>query len=316
MSQRIGLVGWFAYGNVGDDLLLALLAERLHPEVVFSTQAGAVDGIDVRDVAELERWSGALDLLLIGGGGLLGGRWIKRLGLERFDGDYGFLSVGIPHGDAIEGLGDVLEGARFVTVRDHLALERLTLAYPSVDAFWLPDPAFMLEPRAVERQQRLILNPRTLTPGRIRPGGPANPDDRQLAVMAAVASRCGQTHEVLALGFEERDRPLLDRLPCAGEIVGWRRAAELIAGAGGVLTTRLHGAILAAVHATPAILIDHDDKLSGLARLLDAPAYGWNELDVVPDAVAGMLAMQELRRSRTVDAYGGLVRRVLTFMTS
>ena len=316
MRPRIGLLGWFGYGNVGDDLLLSILAARVRPKAVFSTRAGTAEGIEIRDVAELERFSGELDLLLIGGGGLLNNRWIAKLGLDGYEGDYGFLSVGIPSADWLDGLEDVLARARFVTLRDHLALETLGLKYPSIDAFWLPDPAFMLAPRVVERKPLLLLNPRTLTPRRMRTGAPEDPDGRQVAVMTAVAERCSKSHEVRAIGFEERDRPLLDRLPCASEVVGWERAAELIAGARGLVTARLHGGILAAVHGTPMVLIDHEDKLRGLADLLDEPSYGWGALDDVPDAVAGSLTTPGPEPARPVVAYGGLVRRVLGFMTA
>ncbi len=83
-----------------------------------------------------------------------------------------------------------------------------------------------------------------------------------------------------------------------------------------LLTARLHGGILAAVHGTPVILIDHDDKLRGLAELLDEPAFGWTRLDDVPDAVIGMLTSPPSETTSAVSAYAGLVRRVLDFMTA
>ncbi len=45
MTQRLGLCGWFAHGNVGNDLLLSVIATRTHPEAVFSTRSGVAEGL-------------------------------------------------------------------------------------------------------------------------------------------------------------------------------------------------------------------------------------------------------------------------------
>lgn len=115
-TARVGLAGWYGYGNVGDDLLLRLLTERLRPAAVFSTRAGEWEGLHILDVEEIPLWADRLDLLLVGGGGLLNERWLRKLPLAEFAKPYGLLSVGIPHHRWLDGLEPLLSRARFVTV--------------------------------------------------------------------------------------------------------------------------------------------------------------------------------------------------------
>lgn len=308
---RIGLAGWYGYRNVGDDLLLRLLAERLDPAAVFATRAGTWAGGPVLDAESLPEWRERLDLLVIGGGGLLNERWLRKLPLEVFGGAYGLLSVGIPHLRWLDDLEPLLSGARFVTVRDHLALEQLRRAYPGVDAWWLPDPAFMLPRRSRPRADRLLLNPRSIPRTWLREDDPEDAEERVVSGFSELAAATAKGTEVLALGFEASDRPLLERLPCEHRIVDAVEAVELIAGSRALVTSRLHGGVIAATQGTPVVLVDYQDKIRGLARLLGLPAVALDGLGGLSDAVAAVL---DAPASPSPAAYGELVGRMLGFL--
>lgn len=313
---RIGLAGWYGYGNVGDDLLLGLLMERLRPAAVFSTRAGEWRDVRIHDVADLGSWSERIDLLVIGGGGLLNERWLRKLPLSSFEGAYGLLSVGIPHRRWLEGLEPLLSRARFVTVRDHVALHDIRDAYPGVEAWWLPDPAFMLPRLVRSREDRLLLNPRAIASPWLREDDPDDAVERVVETFAGLAEALEHRGPVLAVGFEEADRELLARLPYEHRIVVEREAVELIATSAALVTSRLHGAIIAATQGTPVVLVDYQDKMRGVAQMLGAPLLSFAELGDLAKSVDKLLddaaAPPDVTRPA---AYGALTARVLNFLT-
>lgn len=317
---RIGLAGWYGYGNVGDDLMLRLLVERVRPAAVFSSRAGSVGEIPIHHVGELPEWDERLDLLLIGGGGLLNQRWIAKLPLADLRLAYGFLSVGIPQARWLGGMEEILARARFVTLRDHLALRMFAETYPDVAAMWLPDPGFMLERLGLPKEARVVLNPRAIPKAWIREEDPDDAEDRQVALMRSLVERFSDRAEVLALGFEQSDAELLARLPCESRVVAESEAVDVIARSAIVVTARLHGGIVAATQGTPVALIDYQDKVRGLAPLVDATLHDLTGLDGIHDVVERALsepAASDAPCARSVPAaYGALTRRVLGFMAS
>lgn len=312
---RVGLAGWYGYENVGDDLILRVLSERLRPAAIFSTKPSSAQQTGIHHVSELLDWQESLDLLLIGGGGLLNDRWLAKLPMAEFAKPYGLLSVGIPSEHWLDGLDDVLAGARFVTVRDHLALETLRRAYPQINAWWLPDPGFMLRRRRVKKRPRIVLNPRALPDAWRREEDPSDAEDLQVAALAALVERFSGRAELLAVGFEESDRALLSRLPCPGRIVAEAEAIDIIARSAILVTSRLHGGIIAATQGTEAMLIDYQDKIRGLGRLLNTRPYALTELHQMPTAMARALERRHPCDTTAPSAYGALTHRVLGLMT-
>lgn len=313
---RVGLVGWYGYGNVGDDLLLRLLVDRLRPALVFSTRAGSTDGIDILPVETLPARADELDLLLIGGGGLLNDRWIAKLALESLDVPFGLLAVGIPHARWLGGMGSLLERARFVTLRDHLALETFRETYPHVNAWWLPDPGFMLPRRAVDKRPRVVLNPRKLPPTWLREDDPKDAEERMLLAMRRIVRRVGDQVEVLALGFEESDREVLEALPCPGRVVGYEEAVAEIAASTVLVTARLHGGIIAATQGTHAVLVDYQDKIRGLSALRGERAFPLAHPARIVRATEAVLALAAPADTAVPAAYGALIGRVVDLMSA
>lgn len=313
-ATRIGLVGWYGYGNVGDDLILRVLRAALAPTAVFSTRAGEADGTAVLHVDALPAASTELDLVIVGGGGLLNDRWIAKLDLAQVACPYAFLAVGIPHVKWLTGMEKVVAGARFVTLRDHLALETFLTAYPGVQAFWLPDPTFVLAKRRVRRRMTIVLIPRVIPRAWLRDDDPEDSEQRQIACMQSIVDRFSHRADVVALGFEESDRPVLARLTCPGHIVGVDAAIDAIARASAVVTSRLHGGIIAATQGTPAALIDYQDKIRGLACLTGQECHRFDDLGRIPDFVEAALNGAAPPNVATARAYGQLTGRVLGFL--
>jgi polysaccharide pyruvyl transferase WcaK-like protein len=301
---------------VGDDLILKLLVDALHPARVFSTRAGRECGIDILDVAELPRRTADFDLLLIGGGGLLNTRWVGSLPLAALGKPYGFLSVGIPHERWLDGMDEVLAPARFVTLRDHLAQDLFATHYPRIPSWWVPDPAFMLRRRRVRPRELVTLVPRTISASWLRPEDPPDADERQIELMSRLIQRFGERAECLALGFEGHDAELLRRLPCETRIVGVEQAVDMISRSTVAVTTRLHGGIIAATQGTPVALIDYQDKMRGLSRLLDLPLFSLADLTGVDGVVEHALSEPAPRDPARAAAFGSLVARLLRLMTA
>jgi polysaccharide pyruvyl transferase WcaK-like protein len=95
-----------------------------------------------------------------------------------------------------------------------------------------------------------------------------------------------------------------------------REAVELIATSAALVTSRLHGAIIAATQGTPVVLVDYQDKMRGVAQMLGAPVLRFAELGDLAKSVDKLLddaaAPPDVTRPA---AYGALTARVLNFLT-
>jgi polysaccharide pyruvyl transferase WcaK-like protein len=88
-------------------------------------------------------------------------------------------------------------------------------------------------------------------------------------------------------------------------------AVELIATSSALVTARLHGGIIAATQGTPVALIDYQDKIRGLAKLLDRPAYSLAQIEGCTEVVDEALTNGGSRSPSPAAAYGDLTRRFL-----
>jgi polysaccharide pyruvyl transferase WcaK-like protein len=323
-------VGWYGFGNVGDDLLLKLLTLRLRPSLVFSTTACVVDGVSVHHVDTLLSREHELDLVILGGGGLLNDRFMNLLPLERLSIDYGLLALGAPRRDWLGGLGSVLAGARFISLRDHLTMEMVRARYPKIETWWLPDPAFLLAidripselgtvggPAFAGERPRIVLVPRDIPSGWLRNTDPPNAVEVQIEALRRVVGLHAGRIDFLAVGFERRDAAVVSELGCPYRIADVASAMRLIAGSAGVIAARLHAGIIAAATGTPFALIDYQDKMRGLARLLDCEhrCFKFEDLDRIEPFVREHLAAPDERVSVSAPrAYGELVERVLGWL--
>lgn len=275
---RVASLGWFGHGNTGDDLIMLLIRRFLRPSSIWSTVERRTYRTLLQHVDGLPERAGEVDLVVVGGGGLLYKRYIDMLHLEGFPRPYGFLSVGIPHLDWLEGLDKVVEQAAFVTLRDHRAVGMFRAAFPHVPCAFLPDPAFLL---AIDRWRRwstraphrgrkptIVVNVRYIPKHWLRPTDPPESIEDQIAVVNAIIERHRDRARFIAVGFDRNDERVLPSVACDYVIADPFRAVRLIRHADGVLATRLHCAIIAATQGTPFVMVDYQDKVRGLAELL------------------------------------------------
>jgi len=325
---RAAIAGWFGFGNVGDDLIMMLLNRHAHPVVTFSTQDTRSNRIKLEHVDTINRWRDRFDLLFVGGGGLLYKRYIDMLGLEKLEKPYGFLSVGIPHQDWLEGLDDVVSRAAFVTLRDPHAVRMFTETFPHVPCSLLPDPAFLLaeedagvwRPRRRHRRRRgfprILVNVRFIPKHWLRPTDPPDAVERQIEGVNALIEKYRHEVEFIGIGFDPKDERVLPDLACPSSIAGPVEAVRAIRGADGIIATRLHASIIAAAVGTPAVMVEYQAKVAGLATLLA------REHDLIPledpMAAAGFIEERVNHPSRRepLQQVRGLASQIRSFLES
>lgn len=324
-ARRIALAGWFGFGNVGDDLIMMLLNKHAAPTVTFSTQAIKSHGITLRHIDDIEREQHRFDVLLVGGGGLLYKRYVDMLGLERLPETFGFLSVGIPHRDWLEGLESVVERASFVTLRDPRAIRMFTDAFPGVPCSLLPDPAFLLaqeegrtwRPRRRHRRRgkpKILINVRFIPKHWLRPTDPPDAVERQIEGINAIIDKYRDRADFVGIGFDPKDERVLPELQCPSSILEPVEAVRAIRGADGIVATRLHASIIAAAVGTPSVMVEYQDKVGGLAELLG------RQDDLIPlEDPAGVARFIEERldapdRRASQEQVRAFAARVATFL--
>ncbi len=281
----VALSGYYGFGNAGDEaILLAIVREarrRGVEPVALSADPAATEAM--HGVAAVPRTRpGAVARLLLrsegllsGGGGLLQNRTSNRslayyLGLLYlaqamrrptwvFGQSLGPLSPGARRWTAA-----ALKRSREVVVRDAASLE--LARGMGVEARLGADPALLLEPPRVAREERLVvLVPR----GRL-------PDEANLRLREAGERLQALGYEVLVLGLQPRhDEAALDLFRgFTRELSGDpRRVLYWIAQAGYVLSLRLHGLVLAAAAGTPYAGGSYDPKVAAFCRESGAPYW-------------------------------------------
>ena len=341
VPREVILSGYYGFGNVGDDALLAALARAMLDAGVETTAVPAGDaralphwpGLEAlgrQDVGEIRRRLRRGAVLFSGGGGLLQNATSNRslayyLGLmalarlARRPYAIGFQSVGPLHGAlARRATAWLACGAADVTVRD--AGSRQTLVDLGVNAARVhlaADLAFLLPPPA-------------------QPAAQPAPDGPQLGlclrrtrftsqVLDAVAAWRPAGWRLVLVACQADDHELHRALAAR-----WPDAATVLVGPGAVAQTqaalaacncvvseRLHPLIFAAQAGVPAAGIVYDPKVAGLAADLDLPLAGSDEslsaagLDA---ALATLLDRGEAERARlraVAAAAGERVRAAL-----
>lgn len=292
--MRLLLSGYYGFGNLGDEAILAALARHLqgrgHRVEVLSADPPATRAR--HGVAACHRlWSlpwalGRSDALLAGGGGLLQDATSRRslryyLGVLRaaravglrtvvFGQSIGPLSVG-----GREAVARALDGIP-VAVRD--AASRDLLADLGVPAAQVPDAALALAPAARAGGAGLLLIPRADVAG----------SRTALARLASIASDEGEIVTVAALqgGADEADADAVARaVPAARRRTfdGPDAALAACAAADAVVSVRLHGLIFAARAGTPHLGVAYDPKVPGFLAESGGEAVS---VPVAPEALA------------------------------
>jgi polysaccharide pyruvyl transferase CsaB len=319
--MRLLLCGYYGFGNVGDEAILAALAQELatwHPPLQLEVlTADPSHTLRVHHLAGVNRWRAReiwralrrADLLVQGGGGLLQdvtsahspAYYLGVLALARL--------ARRPYALFAQGVGPLrrwwwrwltvrlAEAAALVVVRDPAsaaALQAWGLRRPVVVA---ADPAICLRPAPPEHVQGWLRargwqlpSPYFLLIPRARQGY-----ERSQAAAAKSLAGCGRP--VLVVPFQAADREWADALASQVQQAGGqaqaleppedpRVAAGLVARACGVVAARLHALIFAAPAGVPALGIAYDPKVARFCA-----AVGYPQAEALEEAsVGGWLA--------------------------
>lgn len=273
--MRVAISGYYGFGNLGDEALLAGLLGQLR---ALGAEPLVLSGDPERTaeehgVAAAHRYRGLLpalrrsDAVISGGGGLLQdttsarslGYYLGVLRLARLLGRktlvYG-QSIG-PLSAA--GRSRVARTLRRIPLAVRDEPTRTLLAGLNLEAKLVADPALLLKPRGKEQQGvDVLLVPRT----------PWRSFSEDLLAAGEEAMSLGKSVGVMAIQAEE-DAPevgyLLAGLPGARHypVADFHEALAVTAAAGLVLSVRLHGLIFAAAGGRPHAGLVYDPKVHG-----------------------------------------------------
>lgn len=291
--MRLLLVGYFGFGNTGDEALLAAEVDALRSELGASTEFLVVSGdpaytqathglpavsrTDAKGLAQALAWC---DGVVAGGGSLLQDVTSARP-VAFYAGT--MLAARLAQKPVFvyaQGLGPLrrrvnrwlaglaLRSSTFVAVRD---AQSLALAHD-------------LGVRGAELTADPVLAWDAVTPGTgdrlavaLRPwdGLP-----RWLPVVRTALAEVARDHDVVLVPFHagqdvELARELAAVLPDATVVdptcVGYRAAVDAVAGARAVIGMRLHALVVAAAAGRPFVALSYDPKVAAFAASVGAP---------------------------------------------
>lgn len=276
--MRVAVSGYYGFGNLGDEALLAGLLSQLKE---LGAEPLVLSGDPERTSAEhgveaVHRYRNLLpallrsDAVISGGGGLLQDttssrsldyyltvlRLARALGRRRVV--YG-QSIGPLSAAGQRRVAGVLRNMP-VAVRDRQSLD--LLAGSGVEASLVADPALLLPvPEAAPPLTDVLLVPRA----------PYRHFSEALLAAGEEARSLGLSVGVMAIQPQEDEAEtgfLLHGLPGAVHVpaADWRQAVAATAAAGLVLSVRLHGLIFAAVADRPHAGLVYDPKVEGFLQ--------------------------------------------------
>ncbi len=313
--MRLVISGYYGFGNVGDEAILAAILDRVQvrlPDAEIVVLSGNPQHTTAQyTVRAVQRWSlrdvwrqlRAADLLISGGGGLIQDStsalsplyYLGVLALAR--------RAGTPSMIFAQGLGPLrrrlirrltasaFRSAAAITLRDEQSVRFLEdeLGVTSPPAQVTADPAMLLAPCPTERTEHLLrncgLSMHAPVVGLSLRGG------LEEGLVETVVPLIGHLRralnaQVLLIPFQpSEDAPVACQLATASggaavlhgvtdprEILGVISSLDLL------ISMRLHGLILAAASAVPALGISYDPKVARFARTADQPTVNLDEL--------------------------------------
>jgi polysaccharide pyruvyl transferase WcaK-like protein len=318
-KPRIGLVGFFGWGNYGDELFLQQWKRRLDPWF----EAVAVNDLLLPPYMSLgaDAVAADLDAVIIGGGDIVLPDKSSTLYWNRawLDRDVYIVGVGVPFHDVAQKAEAIVEMGEFFR---HPRVRHIS-ARDEESAAWIRQ---RLRPHVPVRVHADLAFAPDLPPARdygegktiglvIRRGrfGAAN-DYGNLRQLVSSAVHRGYSPKVIVLATGRRaaeDRECLDGLAIdAAEVIESDDIDALSSAVGGLdvlLSLKLHGAIVAARYGVPTIALEGNTKnrmlLSGLGLE-----------DLVSDLVADPHLASRLDSAERLR--GGLLERVRPFEES
>ncbi|WP_409048151.1 polysaccharide pyruvyl transferase family protein [Microbacterium sp. HA-8] len=326
--------------NLGDELILSTVLEVLsdagwspsamssHPSLTAEVHGvRAVEQINVkhRRFSALRRLD-RFDLLVLAGGeqlaegrfhnplwGHLANAWLTMRHARKNGIDYCIYSVGAEEIKSTVGrrmLRSLLNGARFVAIRDPRSYEYLRKLAPDAPLFLTADPVYDLERVSHLEARAALLKRENLPDGPLLLFAPA--DDHRVstdyvdtiaAALIGVAERIGGTLLVQAMEHQESYDPRLLQKAVFhhGRVhvmplrqFDKRELIETFAGVDHVTSARMHPLILAATQGTPWLCLNRNRKLETFSAELGRPGL---PLDVSADRVQKRVA-QSIRQGR------------------
>ncbi|MGH2417120.1 MAG: polysaccharide pyruvyl transferase family protein [Candidatus Limnocylindria bacterium] len=332
--RRAAIVGFVGFGNLGDELILAGMERLLAPLPIRVT--ALFGGPELRETAafsDARRFSPwrhlptlsalrelrAVDVLIVGGGGLLNDHWpmpVPRylawvLAARVAGARVAWIGVGVGPIRRrpwrwLARLAARLSGP--VLVRDHASAE--LLGGPSPRVVVMPDPVLFLDPPAGSSPEAALglivrepvhgrdADAATLVEliARFADAGRSAGFEPRLLLMAPEADRAfvGRVADRLA---REGARPLVEALGPSAERA-WDQLGKLDA----VVSVRLHGLLLSAMAGIPCVPVAYDGKVAAAAERLGlADVVVQLRDETRADAVAWSLAaVREPDRKRSV----------------
>ncbi len=306
--MRLVISGYYGYGNIGDEAILAALITELrrrHPEAELTVLSSAPEATSAQyEVEAVSRWSlpaiwralrGA-DLLISGGGGLIQDTTstmspLYYLGILRLA-----RLTGTPYMIFAQGLGPLrctltrwatarcFRRAAAITVRDEQSAHLLAdLGVTSPPAAVTADPALLLEPCAPEHARELLATyalaaDRPLIGVSLR----SWPQAELVTPAAALIRHLRESlaAQVLLIPFQpEQDLALAWRLAseAGGQVaildqpISPLELLGIITQLGLLVSMRLHGLIFAAARQVPALALGYDPKVAAFAARAGQP---------------------------------------------
>ncbi|SDU86172.1 polysaccharide pyruvyl transferase family protein [Jiangella alkaliphila] len=278
MTQRIGLVGFFGWGNYGDELFLRLWMQRLQaagePSVVHQITKSPYFIDPVATVAE------SYDAFVIGGGDLvipwsISDLYWRKEWLTR---PVYIAGVGVPTwGGRKDHIVNRLRAffqhpnVRYISARDPESAAWITENLePSVPVTWAPDLVFALDLPAVSAPAgQPILGVVT----RHRKGGPDNYES--VASACERAERLGYRIRQIVLGtgpVGEADAAAAGAFDWPGKELVVSEDLDVLTRAigecGGLLSMKFHGTVVAVAYGVPSLVLSPTDKSRNLYRMI------------------------------------------------
>jgi hypothetical protein len=284
---NIGVIGYYGYGNVGDEFILSNLRQILAPHRVVPLAAGLLEG------AGTIRRLNSFDFLILGGGGLYRreppspfatfDRWGQQLRTPIGVLGLGFAQLAPRHVTATRAL---VEKAAFFVVRDEESRE--LIAHPKVDV--APDLTFYnplpwQAPRGEDETAYCGVNLRPAHAG----------IERWIEAVRQLATEIRplpfSNHP--ALGDREALADLDPDCPVAFRVEDLLAADVMVA-------TAFHAVVFAIQAGIPFVAIDYDVKVARLMREvgLEQCMLGWNEWEQLSATFAWVLDQREAIRER------------------
>jgi polysaccharide pyruvyl transferase WcaK-like protein len=296
---NIAVLGYYGFGNAGDEAILDNLRHFLAPHTVVPIPLGLSDSDDT--VARLN----AFDFVILGGGGLYRqeppspfgtfDRWGQKLTVP-----LGVLGLGLSRlaprfRDATR---ELVERSHFFLVRDEVS--RQLLAHPEVAL--APDLTFYrpLAPSPARPQQDQVVCGVNLRPAHRGSErwleAVQKLDGRKVALPFSVHPTLGDREALLGLDPN-----------CPTEL-----RPDTLAELDIVIGTAFHAVVFAVQMGIPVIALNYDPKVERFMREVELDDYllNWDETHCLPAAYESALACRDAVRRRML-AYRGEAQRKL-----